>query len=84
VLLALTIISTVAAVSGALSALGLLPERRPRPQIVVIVVTRIDALAVEPQPESLGESDSEPGKRFLVPKSTGIQKRAGQQHDDGH
>ena len=47
-LLALTIISTVAGVSGALSALGLLPQRRrAQPQTVVIVVTSIEAPAYE-------------------------------------
>lgn len=62
VLLALTIISTVAGVSGALSALGLLPQRRrPQPQTVVIVVTSIEAPAVEPQTDRPGESDPELG-----------------------
>ena len=63
VLLALTIISTVAAVSGALSALGLLPQRRrPQPQTVVIVRTSIEVLADEPQPDPPREGD--PGKEL--------------------
>jgi hypothetical protein len=58
VLLALTIISTVAAVSGALSALGLLPQRRQdRPPTVVIVVTSIEDPAREPWVDHLSESD---------------------------
>src|SRR5690348_4443152 len=60
VLLALTIISTVAAVSGALSALGLLPQhRRANPQTVVIVVTSIADLAAEPGVDDLSKSDPE-------------------------
>jgi len=50
VLLALTIISTVAAVISVLSGLGLLPQRRrPEPQTVVIVVTSIEVASVEPR-----------------------------------
>ena len=53
-LLALTIISTVAAVSCALSALGLLPQRgRAQPHVVVIVVNDIEALAAVRQPDRL-------------------------------
>lgn len=57
-LLALTIISTIAAVSSALSALGLLPQRRRAgPQTVVIVVNIAAVMtAAEPQPERLSES----------------------------
>jgi len=56
VLLALTIISTVAAVSCALSALGLLPQRgRAQPHVVVIVVNDIEALAAVRQPDRLTE-----------------------------
>jgi len=59
VLLALAIISTVAAVIGALSAfVGILPQRRTKPQTVVIVVNDIKALAAEPQPDRLGEEES--------------------------
>jgi hypothetical protein len=56
-LLALAIISTVAAVSAALSALGLLPQRQRAagPQTVVIVVTRIEATAAVRQPDRLPE-----------------------------
>jgi hypothetical protein len=75
-LLALTIISTVAAVSGALSALGLLPQRRAEPETVVIVITRIETLetletlAVEPQAYRLGENAPELGSVALSQIST--------------
>jgi hypothetical protein len=61
VLLTLTIISTVAAVSSALSALGLLPQRgRAEPQTVVIVVTGLAPLTtVEPQRDRFSESSIE-------------------------
>jgi hypothetical protein len=62
VLLALAIISTVAAVSAALSALGLLPQwrRAADPQTVVIVVTSIEASATVRQPYRLTEDDQGP------------------------
>ena len=47
VLLALTIISTVAAVISALSAFGILPRRRTQHQAPVIVV---NVIKVEPPP----------------------------------
>jgi len=60
VLLALTIISAAAAVISALDSLGLLPQRRrAQPQTVVIVVTSIEALVIEPQPTAPNESDPE-------------------------
>ena len=59
VLLALAIISTVAAVISSLSAfVGILPQRRTKPQTVVIVVNDIKALAAEPQPDRLIEEES--------------------------
>ena len=59
-LLALTIISTVAGVIGALSTLGLLPQRRrAKPPTVVIVVTSVEALVTEPQPDCLSHPDPE-------------------------
>jgi hypothetical protein len=62
VLLALTIISAVAAVSSALSALGLLPQRgRTQPQTVVIVVTSIETVAIEPSTDRHSESNPELG-----------------------
>jgi hypothetical protein len=58
VLLALTIISAVAAISSALTALGLLPERRRAdPHTVVIVVPSIEDLAAEPGVDHLSGSD---------------------------
>jgi hypothetical protein len=49
VLLALTIISTLAAVISALSAfVGVLPRRRTKPQTVVIIVNDVTAPAAEP------------------------------------
>jgi hypothetical protein len=65
-LLALTIISSVAAVSAALSALGLLPQRRTEPETVVIVITRIETheileILVEPQAYRFGENAPELG-----------------------
>jgi hypothetical protein len=58
VLLALTIISTGAAVSGALSALGLLPQRRrDQPPTVVIVVTSIEGTVRQAVGGSPQESD---------------------------
>jgi hypothetical protein len=59
VLLALAIISTVAAVSSALSALGLLPQRRPTEPTVVIIVTSIEAEAVEVRADRPSESGPE-------------------------
>ena len=57
-LLALTIISTVAAVSSALSALGLLPQRRRAdPQIVVILVTSTEHQVRQALGGSAQESD---------------------------
>lgn len=52
-LLALTIISTVAGVVCALAALwGLLQQRRQhRPQYIMILLTDIKALRVAPQPD---------------------------------
>jgi hypothetical protein len=51
VLLALTIISTVASVISALSgAWALLLQRRTKPQVVVIIADDIKASAVECQP----------------------------------
>lgn len=64
-LLALTIISTVAAVSAALSALGLLPQRRAKPETAVIVITRIETLetvARELQADRLSEGAPELGR----------------------
>jgi hypothetical protein len=56
VLLALTIISAVAAVSSALSALGLLPQRgRPQPPTIVIVVDEIKILPANRQPDRFCE-----------------------------
>jgi hypothetical protein len=61
VLLALTIISTVAAVSSALSALGLRPgRRRPQPPTVVIVVNDIKVLTTDHQPDRFGEGLTDP------------------------
>jgi hypothetical protein len=51
VLLALTIISTVGTVISALAAVGALrPQRRTKPQVVVIIVYDVKASAVERQP----------------------------------
>ena len=71
-LLALTIISTVAAVSGALSALGLLPQRRQaQPQAPGIVVNVINVSAVvERQP--FGELS---GRAFPPSDAAGLDLR---------
>jgi hypothetical protein len=56
-LLALTIVSTVAGVSAALSALGLLPQRRrqePRPVVIIVVSFEPPAGA---QPDCLSKRD---------------------------
>jgi hypothetical protein len=51
VLLALTIISTVAGVISAISTVwALLQQRRTKPQVVVIIVDDIKASTVERQP----------------------------------
>ena len=64
-LLALTIVSTVAGVISALSGLGLLPQRQARPQTpqpstVVIVVKSTEALVVELQDDGRCQARSLP------------------------